>query len=174
MNPYRFLMWPGYLIAASLIFIPLLDTALPTLPPRLGDVGWRFGTAGLFSRAAMTPLLGLFIVLLLATYFRQRRVIRVVAILCGVLSLAIVAGVVLFGLDAVQMRRQVRPEALRSFDVASVLAVFKYLWAWLVLVIVAVLGLKASRTDGSDRGARVEATPLISTADASASQLKRV
>jgi hypothetical protein len=171
MNRNRLLMWPGYLIAASLIFIPLLDTMISALPLRPGAVDWRFGAIGLFSRATMTPLLGLFIVLLLATYFEQHRVIRVASILCGVLALVIVASVILFGLDALQMRRQVRPEAKRTFDVASALALFKYLWTWIVLVLIAIVGWKASRVAGT-RGARVDATPLISTVGATAAQEK--
>jgi chromate transport protein ChrA len=171
MNRYRFLMWPGYLIAASLIFIPLLDTVLSTLPWRPGAVDWRFGATGLFSRAAMTPLLGVFVVLLLATYFEQHRVIRVVAILCGAMAVAIVAAVILFGLDAIQMRRQVRPEAKRALDVASALALFKYLWTWIVLVLTTIAAWKASRAAGN-REARPQSTPLISTAGVSVPHVK--
>jgi hypothetical protein len=162
MNRYRSLIWPGYLVAACLIFIPIMDVAISTMPPRLGEVGWRLGAVGLFSRATMTPLLGLFIALLLAIYFEQQRVVRGVAILTGLAAIAIIGVVVMFGLDALQMRRQVRPQAKSAFDIANGVALFKYFWAWLVLTIVTVVAWKTSRVGRAGRGARVE-MPLIAT-----------
>jgi hypothetical protein len=145
MNRYRFLLVPGYLIGASLTLIPLFDAVMSAMPLRPGDVGWRFGFEGLMSRAIMTPMLGLLIVLVCATAFEHRRVVRVVAILAAVAAASSLILIVFFALDALTLRRQVRPDTLRAFDLASLGAVAKYLWGSIVLTVVAAGSWKNSR-----------------------------
>ena len=138
---------PAYLVAALLILIPLLDTALSVFPPRMSDVSWRFGATGLFSRALMTPLLGLLIAFAVALLVDQRRVLRVIAVVSGISAAMLVGTVILFTLDALQMRSQVRIEAKSAFDVASAVALAKYGLCILVLAAFTVAGWKSARRE---------------------------
>lgn len=149
MDRLKALVWPGYIVAALLIVLPLADTLLSVWPIRVGDVSWRFGAAGLFSRALMTPMLGLLLVLAIALMSGHRRVTRGVAVVGGLTVLTILGTSIMFLLDAVQMRTQVRAEAKTTFDVASLVAIAKYGLAMLASLAFAIPAWKASRkTDG--------------------------
>jgi hypothetical protein len=147
----RALIWPGYAAAALLIAMPLLDTLLSVWPLRPGEVSWRFGAVGLFSRALMTPLLGLLLMFAISLLFDHRRVTRTIAVAAGASILVIGGAMLLFVLDALQMRAQVRPEAMRAFDVATIVAFAKYGFAIITALGFAIPGWKASRP--LDRGA---------------------
>jgi predicted metal-binding membrane protein len=108
-------------------------------------VSWRFGAVGIFSRALMTPLFGFFTLFALSLAFEHRRVTRTLAVISGVLVVCIAGGMLFFVLDAIQMRVQVRPEAVRTFDVATIAALAKYGAAIIVGLGFAIPGWKASR-----------------------------
>lgn len=165
MQSIRRIAVPAYLIAALLILFPLLDTALSVLPPRLGEVSWRFGAAGLFSRALMTPLLGFLLAYAVALLLEQRRVLRAFSVLNAVLAVVLLGATTLFILDAVQMRAQVNPQAKTAFDVATLVALAKYGLGMVVTVAFAVTGWKGSRRDLTQpvRGKRTS-PPLVGRA----------
>lgn len=140
----RLLAVPAYAVAFLLAFFPLLDTALSVFPPNLGEVAWRFGAAGLFSRALMTPLLGLLLAFAVALLLEHRKVLRGLSILSGLTSAVLLGTIVLFLLDALQMRSQVQPHAKVAFDIASAVALGKYGLGILVLGAFAASGWKAS------------------------------
>ena len=117
---------PAYLIGAMLILVPLLDTATSLMPPKMDVVAWRFGALGVVSQAIMTPFLGGFLLLAAASLLGHRRVLRALQIVVGLVGVFFLAAIVLFMLDATQMRATVRPEVVRRFDVASVVALIKY------------------------------------------------
>jgi hypothetical protein len=149
MKRYGYLVWLAYMVAAFTIVIPLLETVLQIWPIRPSTAQWRFGAVGIFSRALMTPFLGLLIALGTAHYLEHRRVVRTASILSALFALALAAVVVIFGLDALESRALVRPEVRPGFDAATILAVLKYAWAIVAFMIVAVGGWKASRLRGS-------------------------
>ena len=155
MHRKRFLALPGYSVALLLIFFPLLDWAISVWPVRAGEVAWRFGATGLFSRVLITPLLGLLLAFAMAVLLEQRRVLRGISILSGLTGLAIVGGVVLFLLDALQMRPQVRPQAKMAFDLTTVVALAKYGLGVLVLSSFGVAAWKSSKGDGVAESKRV-------------------
>ncbi len=157
MNRSHALAWPSYVVAALLVLFPLVDSLLTVFPLRPGDVNWRFGAAGLFSRALMTPLLGLLLVFAVALLLDQRRILRVVAVVSGLLSLVLLGTLALFALDTLQMRAQVRPEIVPSFDVAALTAMAKYGAVIVALLMLAVPGWRNSqrekhRTRGGEAG----------------------
>ena len=135
---------PTYLVAGILVLFPMVDTGLGLLPAAPGEVSWRFGATGLFSRALMTPLLGLLLACGVALLLNQPRTLRALAVVNGAVTVVIVAAVALFLLDALQMRGQVRPDALVSFDVATAVALAKYAIAGAVTSAFAITGWKAS------------------------------
>src|SRR5687768_7635051 len=73
------LVGPGYAVGGLFILIPFLDNVISVWPFRLGEVAWRFGAVGLFSRSLLTPLLGLFLLLGLSILAEHRLFTRVVA-----------------------------------------------------------------------------------------------
>ena len=144
-EPLKPLAWPAYGVAFLLVVIPVADTVLGVLPVRMGEVAWRFGAAGMMSRAVMTPLLGLLIALTTAAVFRHRMAARVLAILSFVGTALLLGGIAVFSLDALQARAQVRPEAASAFGIASGVALAKYALGAVVTALAGIAGWKVSR-----------------------------
>jgi hypothetical protein len=139
----RSIVFVLYALTALMMLMPLGETVLSVWPLRLGEPGWRFGAAGLFSRALMTPMLGLVLLAVLGFLLNHRRAVQTAAVLAVVGTMILLVAEVLFMLDAVQMRAQVREEARLAFDLASLLAFFKI---GLSIVITAVLAVGAWKT----------------------------
>jgi len=150
---------PAYMVAAVLVLFPLLDAALTIWPPQPGAVTWRFGAVGLLSRAVMTPLLGLLVAFALALWLEQRRVLRALAVLSGIVTVCLLGAMALFVLDAIQVRSQVRVDAKTAFDAASLVALGKYGAVLLATLGFAIGGWKAARGGPSPRRAREGAAP---------------
>ena len=155
MHRKTLLALPGYSVAILLVSFPLLDTALSVWPVRAGEVAWRFGATGLFSRVLITPLLGLLVAFGVAALLEHRGVLRGISILSGLLGVAIVGGVVLFLLDALQMRPRVRPEVRTAFDMTTLVALAKYGLGVLALSAFGVAGWKSSKGESAAEGKRV-------------------
>ena len=135
MNQQKSLAYPAYLLAAALFLLPLAEILATSWPLRFGTVSWRFGAAGLVSSAVLMQMLGALIAVavaggvlafvIMALLFDQRVMQRVLLVLCGMAALVLVGMAALFLLDALQMRGQVRPQLVRAFDVATLLALTK-------------------------------------------------
>jgi hypothetical protein len=151
---------PAYAIAFLLILFPLLDTALSVFPPRFGEVAWRFGATGIFSRTLMTPLLGLLLAFAVALLREQRKMQRAIAIVSALAAVVVIGAMGMFVLDAVQMRVQVRPQAKTAFDVASLVALGRFTLGLLILVAFAISGWQASQRDATARVRSKEKTDV--------------
>jgi hypothetical protein len=152
MSRIRSLAVPAYLMAALLVLFPLGDTLLTVWPLRLGTVSWRFGAVGIFSRAMMTPLLGLLLALAVAALAKHSRARRGIALLAGLQALVLLIVIPLFALDTLQMRSQVRPEALAGVDVASTIAATKLLLTAVVAAALCAAGVRRTRWDAQRSG----------------------
>jgi hypothetical protein len=155
MAPSRSLAMPTYLVAFALIVIPPFDTVMQLMPLRPGDPRWRFGAFGLLSNAMMIPLVGLLLAFIAATVYEHLRTRQ----LLGVLSLLVAFGVgglfVLFGLDALQIRQDVRPNAQLAVKVASITAAAKAILGLITLAgftFAAFRGAKQSRMAKPKKG----------------------
>jgi hypothetical protein len=146
MTQTRFLGAPAYFMGLVLVLFPLAESVLVVLPVRAGEVSWRFGATGLLSRALITPLLGILLVLAAALLLDHRRVLRVIAIISAVGALVLAGLIALFVLDALQMRAQVPPEAKTSFDLATISSAVKQVVTVALLAVFARAGWKASRS----------------------------
>lgn len=149
MHANRRLLAAAYLVAAGLLLVPVVETALSVWPLRPGTVSWRFGAAGLFSRGLLTSLLGLVAAGAVALAAGHRGVLRALAVLCAVASVSFLGGAVLLALDAVQLRASVNPDARTGYDLAAAGAMLKVLHAFLVTGLVAWGGWAASRAAAS-------------------------
>jgi hypothetical protein len=151
MDRFRSFAVPGYLVLGTMIVFPLLDSVLTVWPLRPGEVSWRFGAIGIFSRGLMTPLFGLVLLYGLALIYEHRVAQRVVAVVAAIAAPAVASACALFVLDALQMRGQVQPQMKAAFDVASTVALGKLL---VMATITAVLCVAAFRSSRSVTGRR--------------------
>jgi hypothetical protein len=142
-NAVRGLAAPTYFVALLLIVISLLDFGATVWPFRLGDVDWRYGTVGLLSGFLLTPLLGVVLVMLVATLLGSRAVVRATAVAClmgAVLGLLALAG---FLLDTLQVMRG--DEELKTVaTVSSGKAAFKVITGVIALAWLGWAGLKGT------------------------------
>lgn len=136
---------PAYLVAVLVFLFPLVDTSMSVWPPQPGEVAWRFGAAGFFSRALITPILGVLIAFAVALLLEHRRVLRAIALASAVVAVMLVGVIGMFMLDALEMRSKVVEGRMFAFDVASAVALMKYGAAVLVALVFAVVGWKASK-----------------------------
>jgi fumarate reductase subunit D len=125
MKPPRHLALPAYLVALLLVAFPAMDTALAIAPARSGELAWRLGSAGLLSRALMTPLLGLLVALGVAAALEHRRVLIGLAGVAGMLVLGILSILPVVLLDTVEMRSLIAARGRATFDVAAMATVAK-------------------------------------------------
>jgi hypothetical protein len=135
----------GYLIALLLVLVPLLDAGIRTGRVRLGDEGWRFGTLGILFNTLVTPLLGVFLAMVVATQLEHRRVLKVVAGVVGVAAGLAVIALGGFVLDYVQLRGSVTPEGMGAFDIAARKAMVVGVLGVGTAVVLAVSGWRTAR-----------------------------
>ena len=108
----------GYLILFLSASFPLLELAATLWPPHFESATWRFGASGLVSNYVMGATIELFLLVVLALFSSQRRMLLVLGTISAVLTVLLLGGSVAFVLDAVQTRAKVTPALLhRSFRV---------------------------------------------------------
>ena len=156
----RALTAAAYLVALTLIILPLVEVTMSVWPLRFGETAWRYGTFGLLSQAATTPIVGAIMLFATAYALGHRRTLLFSGIMAAVVALALLIGLPVFALDAVQMRTQVRAQTMRAFDLSSVLATIKLSILFAVFLLLAVGSIKATR---GRRPERVREEPLIRT-----------
>ena len=116
----RRLLMAAYPIFIVMAINPIISLVVTRWPLNVDSLGWRFFFSGtLISDVMPFHATALALLLLLSTLLGHRNVARAVAITAIVAAFAIIAAVMLFGLDALQMRRTV-PQANKSqFDAAA-------------------------------------------------------
>jgi hypothetical protein len=153
----------GYLLAAALVIIPIVDSALPLLPLRLGDERWRWGVVGQLSNVMLVPLIGLFLAIVLAQFTDARRVKRFLGIVAGILALLLAVMSVSFVLDYFQVRSLAKPNAQHAMGVMSTAAFIKNLLSIIVLALLSRSGLAGPKPLSAAGTARVSNVPPAST-----------
>ena len=141
----RPLIAAAYLVAVLLVVVPLIEVTLSVWPLRFGQTAWRFGTLGLISQAATTPMVGAVLLFALAFLLDHRKTIAVGAVLTALISFALIVAIPMFALDAVQMRSQVGAAAQRTFDISGLLATIKLCGLFLVTLLLSIGAFKAVR-----------------------------
>jgi hypothetical protein len=134
-----------YLLALVLLAQPLIETVAATWPLRPGLVGWRFAFTGIFYTMLPTTMVALLTAAGAAWLLGHRAVLRAVAVLSVLLAGGVILLTVSFGLDALQMRKLVRPEAKAGFDAASLKAVLTAGLAVIGCVTLSVGAFRATR-----------------------------
>lgn len=148
-----------YFVAVLMILLPPLDVILSLQQYAWASARWRFGAVGLVSGAMLLPITGLLLASLTAVTAGQRLMHRIVLLAVAVLALGLVLTMVLFGLDAIQVRREANPEVLRLFDIAVVKTLLMQAMQIVAVGLIARSALRAGRSLGSARSA--ERTPEL-------------
>jgi hypothetical protein len=166
---FKALAWPTYFVAFLMVMTPALDYVTNVWPVRIGDVGWRYGSAGLLAGFMLTPLFGLLFALGASVVLGHRVVMRALSVVNVVLAIALLVAVVFFALDVLQVRATVQEEALPMFDTGAIKATTKYLTMALALGWLGLVGLRVTKRsakwqrDTGDSGkvplVRAEGTP---------------
>ncbi len=128
----------GYTLSLLLVALPLVDTTASLAPLRPGDPTWRVGAVGLLSRSLLLPAAGALLAYVTARRLEHAKVLRALATISAAASLALLAAIGLFALDALETRGLVDPGERRALDIVSLIAVAK-LAAFLFLAIVLAL-----------------------------------
>jgi len=142
----RPLAWPLYAMAAMLIVIPFVEMGAQvgwTLRPDV--LNWRTGTVGIFSSMIVTPTLGLLLAVVTAFYYNHRWAQIGLTALAALAALACSAALILFTLDALQLRPAVAQQMQRPFTIAIVKAAINFGITSLTLAIMAVGAFRTLR-----------------------------
>lgn len=158
-EPLSALAGPLYLFALVLAVSPVLEVAVAAWPVQPGNLGWRFGTAGLLVGATNLPILGVLIAGSVALHLGRRRVLRALAVLISVAAVSFVVVLAAFLLDGTQLRASVLAEARPAFDRAMGKAIVHQLLVIAVLGSLGVRGLRISKRKESS-GAKLVEIPL--------------
>jgi hypothetical protein len=129
-----------------------LASTLLTRPLEPAAPAWRFGAFGLLMARVSALVLADAMILTAAIQLGHRKVLRVLGALHLLLALALLGVIAFFLLDAVQLRRGLRPEVRQSFELAALRAL---LVTGLMVVLAGWVGLASLRVT---RGRR-ERTP---------------
>ena len=145
MEQNRPLAHAGYLLAASLFAVPLVDAILPLLPLRVGDERWRWSAVGQVSNLLLIPLIGILLAIAVAAATNDRRVRHVIGIVCGLLALALAIMSVSFVLDYLQIRTAVIPRLRHASSMASITTDVKNVFYIIVLALLSRACLAAPK-----------------------------
>lgn len=153
---------PGaYLVGFLLFFIPFFDVTMSVAPWVWANPQWRFGAIGLFSNALMLPASGALIAVATAVAFGHLKAQRAFGIVAWLIVVMVLVASVMFALDAVQTKSQIKPEMMLSYRVSTLTATCKLV---LGMVAFALMG-RACRLDRNARVAISETPRLISKRD---------
>lgn len=131
-----------YALAVLLFLQPFIEAFAATWPPRASEVGWRFAVTGILYTMLPTVLVALLIAAVAAFFLGHRTGLRIVGVIALVLGVVVILLTSSFALDALQLRRIVRPEAKGGYDLAGIKAVVT---ALLAIASCTVLGVGAFR-----------------------------
>jgi hypothetical protein len=143
---------PFYAFGMLLIGLPLLDFVTSVLPPSFSNIQWRFTTVGLLSNFLMTPLLGMGIMIVVAAIREHFVFQRVLATINGIAAVLLIALLVLFVLDIVQLTGSIPPDGLKIFQNAAFKAIVKHTMTILVLTWLATAGWRISSWRSARKG----------------------
>lgn len=147
----------AYLSALLLIVVPLAQAVSQLWPLQFGNIQWRFQAAGSLSSVLLLPYLGLVIYALIARSTGANGAAKVIGIIAAIMTVVLAASVVVFALDALQLKAIVTSRAMDGFKVASVRVasvsfVFTLLFGYMAMAL--LRGAKGSKAASSGKASR--------------------
>ncbi len=154
----RRLLMAAYPIFVVMAINPIISLVVMRWPLNFDSLGWRFFFSGqLISDSMPYHATALALLLMLATWLGHRNVARAVAVIAIISAAAIGVAVLMFGLDALQMRRTVPQGSKPQFDAAGLKTLLLSMTLapallWLAIRTFAATKGVVSRTVSSDAG----------------------
>jgi hypothetical protein len=139
---------------AMLTVLPIIELIATAWPPQLHLAAWRFSIVGVAGATAITTLIGLFFVFVIALIAGDKGVLWLVSGVCGAAAVFCLGAAGMFPLDMLQMRSQVPPEAMMRYNAASLVALLKVIFACVTYAVLAISAYRAAAsgaTSASDR-----------------------
>lgn len=140
--PARRLAYTG---AILLVMIPFLQAGQQLWPLQLTNIRWRFGAANALSSVLLLPFLGLSIMVLVARATENKNVSRLVGALAALFVIGLLGSLVLFALDALQLKSIVNSQQMEPFQTTSLRVVAVTLTFTVAFSVLMITAFKSSR-----------------------------
>lgn len=147
--PSKYIFAALYATALFIIADQLSELVVALYPFNYGDVNWRFGAFGLATGRATTFVLVDGFVLIAALGRGHVGFIRFWGALHVLVAAALVAALVVFALDAVEIRQLVNPEGRSGVQVVSARAAVMAVSAAIFCTWLGVAGIRAAQSSKS-------------------------
>ena len=142
-NAYARALYP---LALAVAIFPLADMVARLVPIHLGNAQWRFGAVGLvLSGSLVMMMLGLALLGFTASEHAHRKVLGPLAVAAFAIVGAILVALILFALDAIQLRPIVRPEVRTAMRNAAISAIVGGLLSITGFTAIGLAALRARR-----------------------------
>jgi hypothetical protein len=141
--PARRVVYAGALL---LVVIPFVQAVSQLWPLQLGNIQWRYAAANALSSVLLLPFLGLMMLLLLARAFESRRLSTVVGAVSALFALLLAGSLVLFALDALQLKTIVTSQQMAGFQNASIRVGLVTLIFTVTFSLLALAGFRTPKT----------------------------
>jgi hypothetical protein len=138
------LLKAGYLVALLLVLMPLWDILARNWPIQPGNERWRFATLGPAFNAMVTPLLGVFLAMVLAVLLDHRRTLKTLGAVTIAAAVGSLAALGLFTLDYLQLRASVTAEAIAMWDAAGRKAIAVGVLGTVATLVLGISGWRAA------------------------------
>ncbi len=138
-----------YFFTFILVFWPVTDLITDTWQIQLGNLQWRYGFMGLLAGFLHTPILGLVLAMALAYAMEHRRTLRLLSVMSFLGAVGLLAVLLFFALDVVQLRNAVPAERLPSFQAGALITELKHLTSCVALALLGIGGWKTAAPMGA-------------------------
>jgi hypothetical protein len=148
-----------FLAAWLLMLVPFVQAASQIWPLQLGNIQWRFGAANALSSVLLLPFLGLSLLLVLARSLERQGLARLVGSLAALFCLGILGSVVLFVLDAQELKSIVSSQMAGQFTMTTArvaLVSVLFVFGFLLLAVFGFASLGHQRKDAARKTRRAE------------------
>lgn len=141
----RRLLPAAYAVTIVFIITPIADIVTNVWPLEPGSVQWRFGFFGVTSNYLVAPMFGLLMLVVIAAIAEHTGMLLMGVVLSAVTGVLVLLSTLIYGLDVLQLRNAVRPEAEFAFRVGSAKSLFKLTATSIALLVLAIGGFRAWR-----------------------------
>ena len=149
-----------YIAAIVLVLVELAEVAVLSYPPHTGVPSWRYGLLGVLVSKTPNFVLADALILTTALVLEHPRVLRFVGALHLLGALLLIGLGVIYALDALALRRAVKPQFVRGFDLNTARTVSVCLLGSLASLIVfwRTLRTRVTREVREERGVLITDT----------------
>jgi hypothetical protein len=141
--------------------IPVADLISTAWPIQAGTLRWRYGFLGLLANVLLTPMLGAMLASLAAHQLRHLGLLRGVSGLYLAAVLLLGGALVVFVLDAMQLRPDIAAQQITNYRAGAAIASGKYVLGMVGLAWLGVAGFGAAAAVRADEGRRRSTAAVV-------------